>query len=89
MKVSELAVEEKLAGLAEECSELAQAALKLRRVFDGRNPTPVNEEDALEKLHEETADVMLYLDELKLNREYIRRIMEEKRERWNRRLAEK
>ena len=43
MTVSELAVEEKLAGLAEECSELAQAAQKLRRVFDGKNPTPVNE----------------------------------------------
>lgn len=29
-----------LAQLAEEASELAQAALKLRRALDGTNPTP-------------------------------------------------
>lgn len=29
-----------LAQLAEEASELAQAALKLRRALDGANPTP-------------------------------------------------
>ena len=31
---------EVLAQLAEECTELAQAALKMRRVLDGKNPTP-------------------------------------------------
>ena len=35
--------EELLAQLAEEASELAHAALKLRRVYDGRNYTPVTE----------------------------------------------
>lgn len=32
--------EEILAQLAEEASELAQAALKLRRALNGTNPTP-------------------------------------------------
>ena len=36
-----LSKEEQLAQLAEECAELGKAALKLRRVYDGRNPTPV------------------------------------------------
>ena len=35
--------EELLAKLAEECSEAAKAALKLRRARDGVNPTPVSE----------------------------------------------
>lgn len=41
-----LSREELLAQLAEECSEAAQAALKLRRAGSGENPTPVSEEDA-------------------------------------------
>lgn len=40
-----LSREELLAQLAEECSEAAQAALKLRRAGSGENPTPVSEED--------------------------------------------
>ncbi len=52
---------ELLAGLAEEAAELAQAALKLRRVIDGSNPTPVTPEQAREALTEEVADVLLYL----------------------------
>ena len=37
---------EMLSQLAEECCELGQAALKLRRVLDKKNPTPVTEEEA-------------------------------------------
>lgn len=48
---------ELLAGLAEECTELAQAALKLRRVLDGSNPTPVSEADARAAFQEELDDV--------------------------------
>lgn len=81
-----LPFDELLAGLAEECGELTQAALKLRRVFDQTNPTPVREEDAIENLYEEVADVLLYIDEMKLCREEIGRIMEWKRKRWERRL---
>ena len=47
-----------LAQLAEECAELGQAALKLRRVLDGKNPTPKTPEEAKADLVEEIADVM-------------------------------
>ena len=48
---------EMLSQLAEECAELGKAALKLRRVLDGRNPTPKTEEEARADLIEEVADV--------------------------------
>lgn len=38
--VEHLGMNEILCQLAEEASELAQAALKLRRAYDGKNPTP-------------------------------------------------
>ena len=81
-------VTELLAGLAEEASELAQAALKLRRVYDGTNPTPVKEEDAQERLYEEMADVKLYCSMLKVNVKYISEMMLSKQKRWERRLME-
>ena len=49
---------EVLAQLAEECAELAQAALKLRRALDGRNPTPKSIEDCRNGLVEEYSDVV-------------------------------
>lgn len=50
-----------LAQLAEEASELAQAALKLRRALDGKNPTPKSVEECLENIQEEMADVFVCL----------------------------
>ena len=50
-----------LAQLAEEASELAQAALKLRRALDGTNPTPKSVAECEENLLEEWADVDLCL----------------------------
>ena len=50
---------ELLAQLAEEAAELAQAALKLRRVLTGTNPTPVTEEEARRQVQEELADVQV------------------------------
>lgn len=50
-----------LAQLGEECAEGAQAALKLRRAYDGTNPTPKGVEDCLNNLQEEFADMMLCL----------------------------
>lgn len=50
-----------LAQLAEEASELAQAALKLRRALDGTNPTPKIVEECLENIQEEMADVFVCL----------------------------
>ena len=47
-KVSDILPEtEILAQLAEEASELAQAALKLRRALDGTNPTPKDIEECV------------------------------------------
>lgn len=61
-----LSQEELLAQLAEEATELAHAALKLRRVYDGSNPTPVKRSVAFDNLREEIADVWLLLDVLDL-----------------------
>lgn len=46
-----------LAQLAEEASELAQAALKLRRALDGTNPTPKSVAECEANLIEEFADI--------------------------------
>ena len=80
-------VTELLAGLAEEATELAQAALKLRRVFDGTNPTPVTEVEATDRLYEEIADTALYLDMLDYNHQTIEQLKEEKLRRWEKRLG--
>lgn len=48
---------ELLAQMAEEAAELAQAALKMRRVIDGTNPTPVTFQQAHDNLLEEISDV--------------------------------
>lgn len=53
-----------LAQLAEEASELAQAALKLRRALDGTNPTPKSVEECRKAFEEEYADVMVCIHTL-------------------------
>lgn len=57
----QLSKAELLAQLAEECNELAHAALKMRRTLSSVNPTPVSETTAQLMLLEETADVLLLL----------------------------
>lgn len=53
-----------LEGLAEECAELAKAALKLARIKRGENPTPVPLETAKLNFIEEVGDVHCYLETL-------------------------
>jgi NTP pyrophosphatase (non-canonical NTP hydrolase) len=80
---------ELLAMLAEECSELAQAALKLRRVLDGSNPTPVSYAQCRDQLLEEAADVRLCMDTVHAihdNMDVVGELMALKRERWVQRL---
>ena len=77
---------ELLAGLAEECSELAQAALKLRRCYDGTNPTPADPDNQYECFLEEIGDVELYLDQMSINRQVIADYKAAKLERWQKRL---
>ncbi len=86
-----IGIGEVLAQLAEEATELAQAALKYRRVITGTNPTPVSKEEALEHLREEIADVDLCLviagDLCEYADNELFR-METKRARWIERLKE-
>lgn len=63
----QLSDEELLAQLSEECNELAKAALKMRRVLDGRNPTPVRMPEAWANLQEEISDVLLCLRALEID----------------------
>ena len=81
-----LPVVELLAGLAEECCELAQAALKLRRCYDGTNPTPADPDRQYEAFLEEIGDVELYLDNLSINRVVINDYKAMKQKRWEKRL---
>lgn len=87
----QLSDEELLCQLAEECSELAQAALKMRRVMDGANPTPVNSDEATLAITEEIADVILVLRVLGYHYEtwYTELIQNQKLSRWVQRLDEK
>lgn len=72
-----------LAQLAEECCELGQAALKVRRCLDGENPTRMGFLEAKRKLNEEWADVLLTIRQLTLlEPEYIVKVIREKEKRW-------
>ena len=86
--IKDLPITELLAGLAEECCELGQAALKYRRAVDGTNPTPMTIPEANENLVEEIADVLLYLSLIPHDEIRVSEIMYEKRERWKARLAD-
>ncbi len=90
-----------LAQLAEEASELAQAALKLRRALDGTNPTPNSVEESLENIQEEMADVFVCLtmfgksaerDGILIYNRYMEKVIkieDEKEARWLSRLEAK
>lgn len=84
---------ELFAGLAEEASELAQAALKFRRATDRtaqtNNPTDKTEDECMRHLLEEAADVFLYLRVLRISPDDadIKAIMDRKTDRWVRRLG--
>ena len=89
----QLSQEELLCQLAEEASELAQAALKLRRVYDGSNPTPTKRSEAFDNLKEEIADVELVLMVLGYDRSILisekHKRMDAKLIRWVNRLKER
>lgn len=75
--------------LAEECSELAQAALKLARLERGENPTPKTEEECVENLLEELGDVNLCMSVVEANRGiHIRCLSVDKKARWAQRIRE-
>lgn len=75
--------------LAEECSELIHAVIKLRRAREGR--TPVSEEGAEAMVKEELADVQLCLTTFLMKQSVgyvsdVQTVMEEKEKRWIERL---
>lgn len=78
--------------LAEECTELAQAALKLARLRRGENPTPKTEQECIDSLTEEVADVMLcirlIIEGYVIDPDKVNDIVEEKMQRWRERLEE-
>ena len=79
--------------LAEEASELAQAALKYRRTLSNANPTPITRREAEEKLLEEIADVKLCLHvsgfETVRHKIQVNRMITAKSQRWLQRLSER
>lgn len=77
---------ELLAQLAEEAAELSQAALKLRRVIDKTNPTPVGRAEAWANIREEISDVAVCLALLELDSDPA--TMTAKIRRWAKRLKE-
>ena len=91
MKINEILDKtEVLAQLSEEASELAQAALKLRRAIDGKNPTPKSISECEDALDEEIADVWLCIRELGFSDDEHLMIQDEvmtaKQDRWLSRL---
>ena len=76
--------------MAEECSELSQAALKYIRAL--RNETPMRIDEAIEHLTEEIADVRLMIDALSAtvlserNVDDVQAIKEQKLDRWKKRM---
>lgn len=76
--------------LVEECDELGQAAMKLRRAITRINPTPMTEAEAWRNLTIEIADVMgcLKVLQIETDTEEIQDIQEYKMDRWVRRIEE-
>ena len=82
-KVPEAALYEQL---AEECVELAHAALKLARIKRGENPTPISIEVALGAVMEEYTDLRLVAYVLEMGWDI--EVFEQKLLRWHKRLGE-
>lgn len=71
--------------LAEEASELAQAALKASRILRGNNPTPVKPSAARDNLIEEYTDVCLVAKLLGLHTDEVQIVR--KKQRWVNRIV--
>lgn len=84
--VNALPEEDRLLQLAEEASELSQAATKLVRIMRGHNPSPVTRVTAWQNLREELADVENCKSVLGLMADHD--VMLQKMARWAERLQE-
>lgn len=86
-KISDyLSTSDLLCQLAEECSELAQAALKLKRAMEGTNPPQRSILECWDDLDEEIADVFLVIQQMGLaDKENTKKFVDiagKKKERW-------
>lgn len=89
--ISAIGIPAVLEQLAEESAELAQAALKLSRKLRNENPTPKSQDECLQDLLEEMADVKLCMEVFEEKNYYpdeIEQIMQQKRKRWEKRISE-
>ena len=77
---------------AEECTELAQASLKLARKMRGNNPTPKDVPELIENLEEEVADVCICINLLSddgiIDTDNVFDISKAKEKRWMKRIEE-
>ena len=95
--VSKLSADEILCQVAEEASEFAQAALKLRRAINGTNPTPKTVEEAFTNYIEEMGDCSVaeraYFQATREDTEWVGEVLSgmirEKTARWAERLRAK
>lgn len=91
--VSDIGVPATLELCAEECVELAHAALKMARKLRGENPTPKSMETILEDLTEELGDVQINIDKILeygiVPKKDVDAVKEYKQKRWEERLREK
>lgn len=88
MLIEKIGIPAMLEQTAEECTELAQACLKLARHHRGENPTFKDESDLIDNLHEEVADVILCLDELTLDEGQLDAFIGYKKDRMRERFKE-
>lgn len=84
----EVPLEKRLTQLAEECCEGAQAALKLRRAYDGE--AQLKSPECRIKLIEEMVDILICMDVIMtdLDSKYADEIYEMKLKRWEKRLKD-
>lgn len=94
----QLGLDEILCSLAEESTELAQAALKLRRSLTQKNPTPKTEKECAGNLLEELVDVSVCLEVLGYYKVFLEisgnngdfdKLQEQKSYRWVQRIKDK
>jgi len=77
--------------LAEECTELAKAALKKARIIRGENPTPVTLKESDAALREEWTDVVtcaVYELEIRFDKNLYEAKQKRFQERWKSKISE-
>lgn len=91
--VNEIGLPATLEQCAEECSELAQACLKLARKLRNENPTPKTIDEIIDTLAEEISDVEVCIDEILhtevVHEDMISNVKKSKMDRWCKRIENK